>query len=111
VRSTAADPNAQGGRFGNALQAASARGHDVVVQMLLDKGADPNAQGGRFGNALQAASARGHDVVVQMLLNKGADPNAQEDPLARPSRRALEVASELAAMWKPRFRDTARARR
>ena len=35
-----ADVNAQGGRFGNALQAASAGGHDKVVQMLLENGAN-----------------------------------------------------------------------
>ena len=29
------DVNAQGGEYGNALQAASSRGHDQVVQMLL----------------------------------------------------------------------------
>ncbi|KAI4086592.1 MAG: hypothetical protein L6R37_008403 [Teloschistes peruensis] len=34
-----ADVNAQGGRYRNALQAASAEGHGQVVQMLLDKGA------------------------------------------------------------------------
>ncbi|KAI0603596.1 Ank-2 multi-domain protein, partial [Pyrenophora tritici-repentis] len=39
-----ADVNAQGGRFGNALQAASLRGHEQVVKTLLDKGADVNAQ-------------------------------------------------------------------
>ena len=36
-----ADVNAQGGEYGNALQAASVRGHDQVVQMLLEKGAEP----------------------------------------------------------------------
>ena len=36
-----ADINAQGGVFGNALQAALSGGHDHVVQMLLDKGARP----------------------------------------------------------------------
>ena len=41
-----ADVNAQGGEYGNALQAASVGGHDKVVQMLLDRGADVNAQGG-----------------------------------------------------------------
>ena len=29
------DVNAQGGEYGNALQAASSRGHDQVVQMLI----------------------------------------------------------------------------
>jgi hypothetical protein len=62
--------NAQGGRCGNALQAASAEGHEKVVQLLLDKTADLNAQGGYYGNALQAASAEGHEKVVQQLLNK-----------------------------------------
>ncbi|KAI1584776.1 ankyrin repeat domain containing protein [Pyrenophora tritici-repentis] len=41
-----ADVNAQGGDYGNALQAASAEGHEQVVKMLLDAGADVNAQGG-----------------------------------------------------------------
>jgi hypothetical protein len=48
--------NAQGGEYGNALQAASyARDHEAIVKLLLDK-ADVNAQGGEYGNALQAAS-------------------------------------------------------
>ncbi|KAL9105023.1 MAG: hypothetical protein Q9163_000120 [Psora crenata] len=69
--------NAQGGRYGNALQAASLRGHEKVVQILLEKGSDINAQGGHFGNALQAASAKGHEEVVQILLKKGSNINAQ----------------------------------
>ncbi|THY37309.1 hypothetical protein D6C98_10763, partial [Aureobasidium pullulans] len=66
-----------GGHYGNALQAASAGGHDKIVQLLLDKGADVNAQGGYNGNALYAALAGGHDKIVQLLLDKGADVNAQ----------------------------------
>jgi len=34
-----ADVNAQGGSFGNALQAASENGHEAVVRLLLDEGA------------------------------------------------------------------------
>ncbi|TLS20806.1 uncharacterized protein PpBr36_10900 [Pyricularia pennisetigena] len=41
-----ADVNAQGGRYGNALYAASEGGHDNTVRMFLDKGTDANAQGG-----------------------------------------------------------------
>ncbi|KAL3488651.1 hypothetical protein BJX62DRAFT_253118 [Aspergillus germanicus] len=69
--------NAQGGRFGNALQAASYGGHEKVMQLLLDRGAEVNAQGGDLGNALQAASCGGHEKVVQLLLDQGAEVNAQ----------------------------------
>ncbi|KAF5240077.1 hypothetical protein FOXYS1_15472, partial [Fusarium oxysporum] len=68
-----ADVNAQGGQYGNALQAASFGGHLQIVQSLLDKGADVNMQGGHFGNALQAASYRGHLQIVQTLWDKGSD--------------------------------------
>jgi ankyrin repeat protein len=51
----------QGGHYGNALQAASAKGYRQVVKMLLDKGADVNAQGRFYGNALQGASDKGHE--------------------------------------------------
>ena len=66
------DVNAQGGLYGNALQAASRDGHEDVVRLLLDKGADVNAQGGHYGNALQAASRDRHEAVVRLLLDKGA---------------------------------------
>ncbi|KAI1595117.1 Arp Ankyrin repeat [Pyrenophora tritici-repentis] len=72
-----ADVNAQGGHYGNALQAASTEGHEQVVKMLLDAGAEVNAQGGEYGNALQAASAQGHEQVVKALLDAGAEVNAQ----------------------------------
>jgi hypothetical protein len=76
--------NAQGGHFGNALQAASARGHEQVVKTLLDKGADVNAQGRRYGNALQAASEQGHEQVVKTLLNAGAHQHQEGDLVLRP---------------------------
>jgi len=61
-----ADVNAQGGGYGNALQATSVGG-DEVVELLLDKDADVNAQGGLYGNALQAASVGGHEKVVELV--------------------------------------------
>ena len=73
--------NAQGRHYGNALYAASARGHEQVVKTLLNAGAEVNAQGRYYGNALQAASARGHEQIVKMLLDVGAYQH-QEDNLA-----------------------------
>lgn len=39
-----ANVNAQGGECGNALYAASWRGHEVAVQMLLEKVAMPTCR-------------------------------------------------------------------
>jgi hypothetical protein len=72
-----ADVNAQGGSYGNALQAASVGGHEKIVTLLLDKSAAVNAQGENHGNALQAASYNGHEKIVALLLDKSAAVNAQ----------------------------------
>ncbi|KAK6433944.1 hypothetical protein LTR95_009872 [Oleoguttula sp. CCFEE 5521] len=76
-----ADANAQGGEYGNALQAACKRFDEEeaikVVDMLIQHGADVNAQGGLYGNALQAACTSGHEKAVEILIGKGADVNAQ----------------------------------
>ncbi|PWW73241.1 ankyrin, partial [Tuber magnatum] len=69
--------NAQGGSYGNALQAAAAHGNESVVQLLLNRGAEVNAQGGDCGNALQAAAVHGNESVVQLLLNRRAEVDAQ----------------------------------
>jgi len=75
------DVNAQGGLFGNALEAASRQGHEQVVRMLLDEGADINALGGQFGNALQAASWQGHEQLVRLLLDKDINADVQSGHL------------------------------
>ena len=72
-----ADVNVEGGRYGNALQAASVKGHKEVVRLLIDNSANVNAQGGQYGHALQAASASGYEKVVGLLLDNGADVNMQ----------------------------------
>ncbi|KAJ3846987.1 ankyrin repeat-containing domain protein [Lentinula lateritia] len=72
-----ANTDAQGGRYGNALQAASCEKYKPIVKLLLEMGADVNAQGGRYGNALQAASFKGSEPIVKFLLEMGADVNAQ----------------------------------
>ena len=45
--------NAQGGYYGNALQAASRYGHKAAVQVLLEKGANANFNNGKYSNALK----------------------------------------------------------
>ena len=72
-----ADVDAQGGYYGNALQAAADGGHEAVVKLLLEKGADVDAQGGYYGNALSGGCRRGHEAVVKLLLEKGADVECQ----------------------------------
>lgn len=55
---------------------ASAKGHEKVVLILLDRGADINAQQEMWGTALHVACCEGHEKVVQILLDQGADINA-----------------------------------
>jgi hypothetical protein len=69
--------NAEGGYYGNALQAASYGGYKAIVEVLLKKGAKVNAKGGKCGNALHAASRRGKETIVKLLLENGADINAK----------------------------------
>ena len=81
-----ADVNAQSRRYGNALQAASARGHYQVIKLLLEKGADVNAQSAIWGNALQAALGSDHKETALMLLKNGVNlesANLDEDKLRK----------------------------
>jgi hypothetical protein len=82
------DANAQGGYLGNALQAASWTGSEMVVRLLLDNGADINSCGA-YEYALQAASVTGKGTIIRLLLDKGADANAQGGCFGT----ALQVAS------------------
>jgi hypothetical protein len=72
-----ADIDAQGGRFGTALQAASFFGYESIVNLLLDHGANVNIQGDRYGTALEAASCHGFESIVKLLLDYGANVNIQ----------------------------------
>jgi ankyrin repeat protein len=77
ILDSGADVNAQGGEYGNALQAAAYSGNEAVVRLLVASRADVNAQGGRYGNALQAAASSGNEAVARLLVASGADVNAQ----------------------------------
>ncbi|KAF9061011.1 ankyrin repeat-containing domain protein [Rhodocollybia butyracea] len=72
-----AEVNAQGGPWGNALQAAVHNGNESIVSVLLQNGAEVNALGGFYGNALYAAADNGNESLVRVLLQKGADVNAR----------------------------------
>ncbi|UKZ83631.1 hypothetical protein TrVFT333_011440 [Trichoderma virens FT-333] len=77
--------NAQGGKYGTALQAACVFKHQDtrdnylkqvdVVRFLLDHGADVNLEGGEYGTALQAACATEYDSfnIIRLLLERGAN--------------------------------------
>ena len=70
------DINVQRKPYGSALQAASVKGHEKVVELLLAKGANVNIRGS-YDTALQAALSEGHEKVVELLLAKGADVNTK----------------------------------
>ncbi|KAJ6045252.1 hypothetical protein N7460_006607 [Penicillium canescens] len=69
--------NAEGGRYGNALQAASYQGHEEIVRVLIKEGANVNAQGGCYGSALQAAKAGRHKAEEQRLNGFYRDSSLQ----------------------------------
>ncbi|KAJ7291420.1 ankyrin repeat domain-containing protein [Mycena rebaudengoi] len=70
-----ANVNAAGGSYGNALHAAAAMGHLLVVQELITNGIDVNIRGRRYSSALNAALEGGHEGVVELLIQNGADVN------------------------------------
>ncbi|KAI8210061.1 putative ankyrin repeat protein [Colletotrichum sp. SAR 10_76] len=72
-----ADVNAQGGKYGNALQAACHAENSDMIRLLLDRGAEINRQGGFFGTAFQAACATNASAIVNVLLDNGADVDIQ----------------------------------
>jgi len=83
-----ADPNAQGqissaeskAPSATPLIAASAFGHEAIVQKLIASGANVDMpDGSKFRwNALMVASFRGHEDVVRTLLDHGAQLNAAD---------------------------------
>ncbi|KAJ3872108.1 ankyrin repeat-containing domain protein [Lentinula edodes] len=83
------DISGGGGEYGNALQAASSKGHEAAVKLLLETGADANAHKGYYRDALRIASSQGNEVIVKLLLENGADVNAYGEHYGN----ALQVAA------------------
>ncbi|KAJ7430746.1 ankyrin repeat-containing domain protein [Mycena latifolia] len=54
------------------LEAASAKGAESLVQLLIKKGASVNRLGGYYESALRAAAMEGHESIVRILLDNGA---------------------------------------
>ena len=77
------DIDARGGRFDNALTAASYQGDEQIVKLLIDNGADANACSRNCYHALAAASRRGHERVIKLLLDNGANVNAWDGSLGK----------------------------
>jgi ankyrin repeat protein len=73
------DVNAQGGKFGTSLNAASHGGHLKVVEMLLKHNAAVNQPDYMGWVALQDASCSGHLEVCRVLLEFGADVNPSDE--------------------------------
>lgn len=85
------DVDATGGRYGSALQAASAGGHVEVVEMLLDAGAQIDAGNGGNGNVLHTAINNGHETVVSLLIERGAGVNAPSGKSRMPVARSCTM--------------------
>ena len=68
-------------RFGEtALSSAAMKGHETVVELLLEKGADVDAGDGFINHTpLFVAAWSGHEAVVKLLLKKGAEKECQPD--------------------------------
>lgn len=67
-----ADVNAQGGEYGNSLQAAAVYGTLGLVKFLIENGADVNAQGGCHESALQTTINESKQDIESLLRNNGA---------------------------------------
>ena len=60
------------------------RGHEEVVQCLLDAGADKEKAANGGYTPLHFAAEHGHQGVVQCLLYAGADPEKVDNAFAPP---------------------------
>ncbi|KAI5793490.1 hypothetical protein FPQ18DRAFT_258524, partial [Pyronema domesticum] len=67
-----ASVNAQGGHYGNALQAAECAGHEVMVKLLVDEGrANVNARGGKYHSGFLATKRSRHRNISKFCKDLG----------------------------------------
>jgi ankyrin repeat protein len=62
-----ADVNALGGEYETCLIAASSKGVEELVRLLLGRGAEVHHRSRKHGTALEAAEAAGHQAICDIL--------------------------------------------
>ncbi|OJD19086.1 hypothetical protein AJ78_00959 [Emergomyces pasteurianus Ep9510] len=74
-----ANVNVACGFYGSPLQAASARGHEAIVRMLLDNGAcnDIRSKTGPYHTALDASIQQQNRKIAHLLIDHEIDINAR----------------------------------
>ncbi|KAH6645217.1 hypothetical protein BKA67DRAFT_542187 [Truncatella angustata] len=73
-----ANVNAQGGQFGNALHATSSKGHQEIIQILLERGADVNEQddGDYAANLALGKRSSLPEALFQTIIRRLEDKNS-----------------------------------
>jgi ankyrin repeat protein len=71
-----ADVNAQGGHYGNALQAALSNRHEEIAKLLLRKGFNIISRGRAYDNALMTTLYEGSKDMIALLLARAEEINA-----------------------------------
>ena len=79
--------------IGNALQAAAARGHSDIINLLLENRppALVGTPGGYYGSALMAAVCSGSSECVFALLEERANPRVREKNHGTPLEKAVSM--------------------
>jgi len=54
------------------------KGHEAVVELLLEKGADMKSKGRIGDTPLSWAAKNGHEAVVKLLLEKEVDVESKD---------------------------------
>jgi len=71
------DVDAEGGRCGTPLHAASDKGHANVALLLLERGAYVNSRGIYHHTPLHLSAHHGSADTAQLLIDWGGDPNVE----------------------------------